>query len=385
MSLTIARPLAADPGAASRFLILTPLFEDWECLHLLLGKLDGELAREGLEADVLVVDDGSLREPPDHLGGLQMAAIKCVLVLRLTRNLGHQRAIAVALPFIEANFTHRAVVVMDSDGEDRPADVVRLINMHNQQARKTAIFALRTKRSEGLPFRFFYCLYRLVFRLLAGQDVRVGNFSILPRALLSRVASVSEIWNHYSAGVRRSRIPCTTLPCPRGVRLAGRSHMNLVSLVTHGLNAISVYGDVLGTRAFLFFGLLTLVSLALVGTAAGVRLTTDLAIPGWATSAVGLAAVILLQSATLSGFFVFLILSSRNSQTFLPARDYAYFLSEFREIPTTFPTPDRGEDLPWWEKTGAPARGESSAREGVDPASPPGRSRSDTGREAIPS
>jgi hypothetical protein len=328
--------------AAARVLILAPVLDDWECLSRLLPLLDKELRQASLEADVLAVDDGSQTEPPAGFPGLKLQAIRTVLVLRLARNVGHQRAIAIALPFAEANLPHRAVVVMDSDGEDRPADVVSLIAEMEKQGDRAVVFASRSKRSEGLAFRLFYQVYRLTFWLLVGQDVRVGNFSALPRPLLARVVSVSEIWNHYSAGVRRSRIPYRTLPCDRGARLAGRSRMNLVGLVVHGLSAISVFGDVVGTRALLVFGSLTLLYGILALVAVVIRLTTTWAIPGWATYAVGLSAVLLLQSLTLSWFFVFLVLNSRNNQIFLPARDYKYFVSECRRLyPSALPPSGR--------------------------------------------
>jgi hypothetical protein len=322
----------ADTRAASRFLILTPVLDDWGCLVRLLGLLDTEFGQASLEADVLIVDDGSQTEPPAGLARLPLVAIKRVMLLRLARNVGHQRAIAIALPFVRAHLPHRAVVVMDCDGEDRPADAVRLVEEHLARADRSAIFAVRSTRSEGRVFRLFYRLYRLTFRLLVGRDVRIGNFSLLPRPLLPRLVRVSELWNHYSAGLVRSRLPWVGVPCPRGSRLAGRSRMNLVSLVTHGLNAIAVNGDVVGARALLFFGGLTLASVVLALATLAVRFATDWAIPGWATNAFGLASVLLLQSVTLSTFFVFLILGARNNQTFLPVRDYPYYLYEFRTL-----------------------------------------------------
>jgi hypothetical protein len=59
---------------------------------------------------------------------------------------------------------------------------------------------------------------------------------------------------------------------------------------------------------------------------------TDLAIPGWATYVIGLSFIILLQSVTISFSFVFLILNGRNSYSFLPQRDYQYFILDVRRV-----------------------------------------------------
>ena len=52
-------------GAGS-IVILIPVFNDWASLARLLPRLDAALADQGLEADVLVVDDGSTMEPERH-------------------------------------------------------------------------------------------------------------------------------------------------------------------------------------------------------------------------------------------------------------------------------------------------------------------------------
>ena len=69
---------------------------------------------------------------------------------------------------------------------------------------------------------------------------------------------------------------------------------------------------------------------------------TDRAIPGWATYAVGLSLLAVLQAVTLSVFFVFLILHSRSTTPFVPGRDYAYYVGEVLELHGAEPSvPDR--------------------------------------------
>ena len=84
--------------------------------------------------------------------------------------------------------------------------------------------------------------------LLTGIPVRVGNFSVIPAAQLRRLVVVSELWNHYAAAVFKARTPKATVPTARAPRLAGRSRMNFVDLVTHGLSALSVHSELIGVR-----------------------------------------------------------------------------------------------------------------------------------------
>ncbi len=324
----MSQPLSvrpAEPGAG--YVVLVPVHDDWDALERLLPALDESLGAAGLEAAVILVDDASSEPPPPALLAARRRSLTRLQLLPLRRNLGHQRAIAVGLSWIASRRPCRAVVVMDGDGEDRPEDVVRLVRRHEESGGRV-IFAERTRRSESLLFRVFYRLYCLGHRVLAGHRVRVGNFSLVPFSCLERLTAMSELWNHYAAAVFRSKLPRETIPTERGRRLAGASRMNFVSLVVHGLSALSVFSDVIGVR--LLMASLAAISCFLAGIAAvaGIRFATDLAIPGWATTAAGFMAVLLFNATILALAFCFFILAGRQSSTFLPSRDALVFVKE---------------------------------------------------------
>jgi len=314
-----------------KLIILMPVYNDWGALSLLLPTLDHELKSDGLTAGILLVDDGSTTAPPKNLGTL-FEAIATVDVLSLRRNLGHQRAIAVGLSYIEANHPQSSVVVMDSDGEDDPKDVPRLIRECVAHREEKIVFAARIKRSEGWIFTFFYHLYRLIHFLLIGIRVRVGNFSVVPPRALKRLVAVSELWNHYAAAVHKAKLPMEFIPSERATRLAGPSRMDTVSLVVHGLSAMAVFGDRIGVRLLIVVSagmVLTVTALAIV---IATRLVTDLAIPGWATYAAGLLFVMLMQMLLVILGFVFVILAARNAAHVLPTHDYGQFIVDHQRI-----------------------------------------------------
>lgn len=332
--LTSALTPPGDSGdaASGRIVLLLPVLDDWDALGRLLHEADRVLAAENLEVQVVVVDDGST-VPVGGLDGSSFVAIATCEVVRLRRNLGHQRAIAVGLAYLEAERPDCGlVVVLDSDGEDDPRDIPRLVERCRASTIGAMVFAERRKRSESLAFRVCYHLYRLVHRVLTGRSVRVGNFSALPRERLASLVAVSDLWNHYAAAAFTSRQPIETIPTHRARRLAGRSRMNFVALVAHGLSAISVYGDVIGVRLLLAtIGLIGLVGLALVATLL-VRLLTALAIPGWATTMFGVLLILLFQATLFLFVFSFMILAGRNAAGFLPRRDYIHFVGSRREV-----------------------------------------------------
>ena len=107
---------------AAPFLIIMPVFNDWSSLDPLLRQLDEELSSKDLKVQILLIDDGSTIKAPDSLNLPWSRQIAKIEILRLRRNLGHQRAIAIALAHIEEKVSCQAIVVMDADGEDKPED-----------------------------------------------------------------------------------------------------------------------------------------------------------------------------------------------------------------------------------------------------------------------
>jgi len=318
-------PLSKPVATRGELVVLTPVYNDWPAVRLLLPLLDAELARQGLKARVVLIDDASFEPRPESLFN-NLDAITEIRVLTLRRNLGHQRALAVGLSYVQERIPCEAVVVMDADGEDNPSDVPRLVAEMAAHEGRTIVFAQRIRRSEGFIFTFLYHLYRLAHRVLTGIPVQVGNFSIVPSALLDRLVVVSDLWNHYAAAVFHSRLPFTMIPTPRGRRLAGRSSMNLVSLVGHGLSAIAVFADRVGVRVLIASIIALLTTLLVVGVALGQWALTGKAPPVWLPVVAGVALLVVVQAAAAASLFVLHVLFTRAASTFIPARDYRFFI-----------------------------------------------------------
>lgn len=321
---------SANIEADNELIILMPVYNDWEALARLLPLLDGELRSSGFHAAVLLVDDGSNSTVPTKLSAVTYTYIQSIDVLPLRRNLGHQRAIAVGLSYIEAHRPCRFVVIMDCDGEDDPHDVPRLVR--ECITTNNIVFAARSKRSEGLAFTVFYHLYRLVHFLLTGVQVRVGNFSVVPISSLRCLVAVSELWNHYAAAVHKAKLPMQLIKSERGTRLAGPSRMDLVALVVHGLSAMAVFGDRIGVRLMILVSTGIIFTTAALLSVVGIRLFTTLAIPGWATYATGLLFVMLIQMLLVLLIFVFVILASRERANMIPSRDYIHISGDIIRI-----------------------------------------------------
>lgn len=327
------------PNLPLRLTVLMPLRDDWTSAAELVRRLDKAISRDLCTMDIVLIDDNSVQRCNVAAFQASFSVVRTIQTLRLRRNLGHQRAIAIGLAYLyNIVFTGEvlpdgpakgdAVAVMDADGEDTPEGLAQLLQAYIADNGSRAIFAERSRRSESLIFRGFYYLYKVLHRSLTGISVRVGNFSILPAHYLSTLVVLSELWNHYAAAVFRSKLPFTMTPIPRGTRIAGSSTMNFVTLVSHGLSAISVFGDVVGVR--LLIGSLAVAVLAGLGMpiiAAGL-VFTDWRLPWWATYAIGIVAIILIQLITIAASFTFSMLFNRTNLGFVPIRDYSLFVED---------------------------------------------------------
>lgn len=308
---------------------LIPLRDDWASASELLRLLDQAIRVFPCTVEVLLVDDGSVQSYCAAQFSSPHAMFHSVRVLRLRRNLGHQRAIAMGLVHIRKSMPCDAVLVMDGDGEDTPDGAVQLLRSFSGT---TAVFAERARRTESFVFRFFYQLYKILHRALTSFAVKMGNFSILPWHHLDTLAVMSELWNHYAAAVVRSGLPYVTVPIPRGRRIAGTSTMNFVSLVTHGMSAISVFGDIVGVRLLIAAIIASCATMLAIAAVLAIRILTHLAIPGWATYTIGTLTIILIQLITIAMSFTFTFLSNRINLSFVPLRDYELFVAGFTEI-----------------------------------------------------
>ena len=306
--------------------ILIPCFNDWESVGLLMPAIDRALSGTTWHVSVLVVDDASAEVAPQNWPKGSLNHIESIEILHLRTNLGHQRAIALGLYHAHEFTDAAAVLVMDGDGEDRPEDLPELLAEFERGGGLEVVFAARGKRLESAAFRFFYRVYRIAHRILTGIEVRAGNFSVIPRRALTRLMAVSDVWNHYAAAVYRARLPRRLLPLARGRRLAGESRMNFVSLLVHGLTAISVFSDRVSVRLLAASAGFAALVLAMIALTVGIRLGTGLAVPGWATYTVGLLVIVVLQLLTFATLFVFTIASRRSAVSFLLPRDAPYFL-----------------------------------------------------------
>lgn len=176
--------------------IVIPVHNEQE----VLGTLFVELARLRTALDgpseVVFVDDGSVDDSWNILTRLAALDRSCVLV-RLSRNFGHQIAVTAGLDHARGN----AVVIMDADLQDPPAVVLEMSRRWREGYH--VVFGVRTDRQHDTRFkRLTADAYYRVLDALSDVDIpsQVGDFRLIDRAVVDAIAEMPER-NRYVRGM----------------------------------------------------------------------------------------------------------------------------------------------------------------------------------------
>ena len=295
-----------------RINIVIPVYNDWESLNFLLSdisKTKDENSSVISSIDVTVIDDSSTidQKLENNFKNINLKLIK------LVNNLGSQRAINTGLRYLnENNIDFDYCIVMDSDGEDRAEDIVKLVKLAEREKDKI-IFASRAKREDGILFYIFYKIYLLFFYLSTGENLNFGNFSCIPKKLLRSIINLEGSEIHYSAAILKSNLRYLRLRCDRGKRYKGESKMSLNKLALHGLNGMAIFVEDVLIRFFILsifgmtFSLIIIISVILL------KINNLIQVLNWATNTtIGFA--ILFVIFLLIGFLSLLNLLNRNNK-----------------------------------------------------------------------
>lgn len=307
--------------AGMKKIVVMPVYEDVEAST----RLFQELARtQGPDTYIVAVDDGSVRQPVDP-AAIAAAGLDGVVV-KLRRNVGHQRAIAIGLSYVADHFGDDAtVIVMDSDGEDTPQSISELVS-GLASPDVDVVVGSRKSRVESFKFKSFYVVYKMLFSFLSGRKISFGNFMAAKMPAVRRLASMQELWTHVAACVLSSKLRVQSCPLDRGPRYAGRSKMNFVGLALHGFRALMVFAEDVLVRVGIACTLVAGLSV-LGGVVALLLKALGFATPGWFSLVSGILLLVFLQTAALT--LIILLLSGMvRGGGVLGAGSYREFVDE---------------------------------------------------------
>jgi dolichol-phosphate mannosyltransferase len=244
--------------------LVVPAYNEEEGIEELHRRVQAAAPAWHEEWELIVVDDGSRDRTLEILERLA-ATDPRLKVVSLSRNFGHQPAVTAGLNHAGGSI----VCVMDADLQDPPEELLPFIERVREGM--DVVYAIRTKRKEGLFKRAAYHLYYRLLRRLATLDIPLdaGDFCVMRGDVVQAINQLPER-NRFVRGLRTwVGFRQTGLAYERAARFAGEpkyTFRKLFKLASDGiinfsyrpLQWIMMLGFAVGTIAILL-GILVLV------------------------------------------------------------------------------------------------------------------------------
>ena len=243
-----------------KYIILIPVFNDWQSVFKLIENIDLQIRDETI--DVIIVNDASTESFDNNQK--QFSKINSVKIINLIKNGGHRKAIATGLKYCHENLEYDYIIPMDGDGEDRPEELKDFFNQV-QETEPEVTTAIRIKRSESFLFKFLYAVHKIFTNLITGKLIKFGNYTCLSKSAVSKLLSDGSVWLSYSGAVTKHFPQFSTIQSIRGKRYFGPSKMSILALIFHSLRISTVFRENIFIRVvivILIFGLLAYYSSA---------------------------------------------------------------------------------------------------------------------------
>ena len=221
-----------------KIIILLPVYNDWQSLIKVLEEINSVIKDiQKYKFECIIVNDSSTIEKPKIIKPKSFNSLK---IINMKENRGHARCNAFGLRYINSNETYDYVIVMDSDGEDRPIEIKDLINKISENP-ETSVVARRVKRAEGLIFQTLYQVHKLITFIFTGKKVNFGNYSCLTKRDIIILSDKASLWSSFSGTVKKNLTNLNETDSIRGLRYFGPSKMSLFNLIIHSFSIIGVF------------------------------------------------------------------------------------------------------------------------------------------------
>ncbi len=242
--------------------VILPTFNDWKSLNKLLSIIDKSLKKTNVQLTILIINDGSTDKPVLFTNKLKN--IKRIFLINLKENLGSQKAIFIGLKYlqnqIKSKHSSSIISVMDSDGEDNPKKLIKLIMTAGQNPNHI-VFAARSKRTESLFLKILNTIRLTLTYILTGYFINFGNYSSFSIKNLKKVLSNDNLFIAYSSGVLKNCQNIFYIKVDKNKRYFGNSKVNFNFLISHSLGIIAVFYK----KVFLRTLLIALVLILIIG------------------------------------------------------------------------------------------------------------------------
>ncbi|HYV39208.1 MAG TPA: glycosyltransferase family 2 protein [Gemmataceae bacterium] len=213
--------------------IIIPAFNEADGLRELHQRVTACATTWNEDYECILVDDGS-RDNTLSIAEALARADRHLKIISLARNFGHQAAVTAGLEHAKGDL----IAILDADLQDPPEELQRFF--HKCREGYDIVYAIRTKRKEGLVKRASYWFYYRLLATLSNVVIPLdsGDFCVMNRRAVDALNALPER-SRFVRGLRSwIGFRQTGLTYERSARAAGETKYTFRKLFQLGLDGI---------------------------------------------------------------------------------------------------------------------------------------------------
>jgi len=231
-----------------KYIILFPLYNDWTSLWKVCKEINDEIKGLNAKFSFIFVNDASTEKKSNTQ--LSLPKIDSIKIINMKKNQLSGRCIATGFKYIIENEEFDYVIVMDSDGEDKPKHIIDLFKKSLEFPNSTVV-ANRFRRVESIFYKMMYEIHKIITLIFTAQLIKFGNYTCIPKNHVKELLNHGSLWNCFSATVAKIIKERTSINADRGKRYFGPSKTSYLKLIHHSFTIMSVFIKTVVFRTFL--------------------------------------------------------------------------------------------------------------------------------------
>ncbi len=160
--------------------IVLPIYNEAACIPSLYDRLVAVAKGWNETVELIFVNDGS-QDQSLHLLKERAEKDSRIRIISFSRNFGHQAAVSAGIEHSKGD----AVVIMDSDLQDPPEELSRLIEKWREGYE--VVYAVRASRAESTEKQVLYQLFYRILSRMSDVEIPVdsGDFCLMDRKVVN--------------------------------------------------------------------------------------------------------------------------------------------------------------------------------------------------------
>ncbi len=216
--------------------IVVPMYNEEKVIPIFFKRLNEVLEQlPSYRFEIVVVNDGS-KDQTLQLLHLQQSNQSNVVIVNLSRNFGHEPAVAAGLK----TATGEAAIPMDADLQD-PPELIQQLLLKYQEGYQVVNAKRASRKDDSFLKRFTASQFYALIAKMAGKvkiPNNVGHFRLISRKVIDEVIQLQEKNRVFRVQVPYVGYKTTEVLFNRPKRAAGTTHYNYRSMTKLAVDAI---------------------------------------------------------------------------------------------------------------------------------------------------